>query len=657
MVRRNLFTSFLGCLAALTSSLVAYGQQSSAYELLPSDTQAVVWIRSSDELAERWNRTQLAKLIEDESVAPFFNEQRQAIEKRFIEAGWRLNVQPEDLSEYATGQIAIAWSSKDTDPLKPFALALIADVDDDEQLNSQMMSKFESQLDPKKSQKSESSHRDVTITKYRLPPRPGELIHQDSYFAILQGTLISTDDADLIKQLIDRIKDGSADSTLATDTDFIEGRKLAGVSGDGQIEYFVRPLGFAKILRSIGGERSKSDTDILAILETQGFTSIRCVCGEVGLGLEKLDVLHNGYVYADTPLPKSAGILDFANEVDWDVPSFVGEKISTFLSTNWNAGEAFWKAEGLVDAFAGTEGVFDEVIEGIKKDINGPQIDIENEFLPLLTNEIFSISDSKAGEATTDSRRNLIALKVKDTAKMAKLLKKAMKPEPDASEEEFQNVTIWKVEHPDNVGDENEFGEFGGEFDEFGGGGAGGDDAPEPWLNSWAIAAHGDFLMFASHEEMIKEAIQQAAIANVSPLTKSEDYKRVVNTIAEFFGNGNMSGWKLSRNQEAYRVQYELFRRGELKQSQSMLATILDRILDSESEIKNLDQKIQGNDLPEYSAISHYLQPSGVMARSTDKGWKFGSFMLGSRSPRSISLVPQLGTAQRVSKQTQSARR
>jgi len=208
---------------------------------------------------------------------------------------------------------------------------------------------------------------------------------------------------------------------------------------------------------------------------------------------------------------------------------------------------------------------------------------------------------------------------------------------------------------------EREFGEFGaGDFDEFGGdefGDAGGGAAPEPWLNSWAIAAHGDYLMFASHDDMIKEAIIQAGAANISPLTKSDDYKRVVDAIAKYFGNGNMSGWKISRNEEAYRVQYELFRRGELKQSQSMLASILDRILDSESEIKNLDQKIKGKDLPEYSAISHYLQPSGAMARSTDKGWKFGSFMLGGQSREDISLFPQLGTAQRVSIQAQGSRR
>ena len=657
MVRCNFKTCFITFSAVLFSSMSVEAQNNSAYDLLPDNTQAVLWIRNSDELLERWNRTQFAKLVQDESVAPFFNEQRQAIEKRFVEAGWRLNIQPEDLGDYASGQIAIAWASKETNPLKPFALAMLAEVEDDEELNAQMMRKFESQLDPKKTKKSESSYKEITITKYRLPPRAGELIHQDSFIATVKGTLISTDDSDLMKQLIDRIRGEASYKALADNDDFIRGRELAQVSGNGQLEYFVRPIGFAKILRSIGGERSKSDTDMLAILEDQGFTAIRCICGEIDLGLEELDVLHKGYVYADTPLPKSAGILDFANAVDWNVPSFVGERISTFLSTNWNADEAFWKAEGLVDAIAGTDGVFDEVIEGIKLDINGPQIDIEESFLPLLTNDIFSISDSKPGEATIDSRRNLIALKVKDTAKMARILNKAMKGEPDASKIDFHEVEIWKVEHPDTAESAGEFGEFG-EFGDFTPA-EGEAQQAEPWLNSWAIAAHDGYLMFASHVDMIKDAILQAQSAPVSPLTKSDDYKRVVNTIAEHFGKGGMSGWKLSRNEEAYRVQYELFRRGELKQSQSMLASLLDRLLDSESEIKNLDQKIKGKDLPDYSAISHYLEPSGVMARSTDKGWRFGSFMLGNESSagEGISQFPQLGTAQRVSIQIPGTQR
>ena len=62
--------SFLVVAAALTPR--ASASEGSSYAVLPDNTQAVVWIRNSQELTERWNRTQLAKLVEDEAIAPFF---------------------------------------------------------------------------------------------------------------------------------------------------------------------------------------------------------------------------------------------------------------------------------------------------------------------------------------------------------------------------------------------------------------------------------------------------------------------------------------------------------------------------------------------------------------------------------------------------------
>ena len=106
---------------------------------------------------------------------------------------------------------------------------------------------------------------------------------------------------------------------------------------------------------------------------------------------------------------------------------------------NWNAQDAFWSAEGLVDEIAGTEGVFNEVIEGIKSDPNGPRIDIRN-VLPNFTNDIYSVSDAKAGEPEVDSRRNLLAFRLNDSAAMAKVLDKAMSNEPDAEQLEFSGT-------------------------------------------------------------------------------------------------------------------------------------------------------------------------------------------------------------------------
>jgi hypothetical protein len=612
----------------------ATSAQQKAYDLLPDTVQAVVWIPDGEQLIERWDRTQLSQLASDPAVRPFFDEQRQAIEDRFMDAGWRLSVTPEELNEFSAGQIAMAWLEKPESPRKPFALALLADVEDDAATNQRLIDSLDEQLSLRKPQKKETlQHLGISIAKYTMPKRADQLLAENSYYAIADGQLVATDDEDLMRSIVSRIKkEPVAGNVLSSDPVFVAGRTKAEISGKAQVEYFVRPLGIARVLRSIGGKRSKSNADMLVVLENQGFKAIQCVCGEVTLGQEQVDMQHRGFALVERPLTGSVGILDFPNAVTRKIPNFVGKDISSLLEINWNAKEAFWKAEGLVDELLGTAGAFKEVIEGIKKDPNGPRIDIAADVLPQLTNDIYAIADSKAGVATVDSRRNLIAIKVKNAAAMAKVLDRAMRNEPDAELLEVDGQQVWKVVHKDDelvIGLEDDFGEFGGGTES-----AAAQNDPQPWLSNWAITVQAQegldgYLMFASHVELIEDAIAQVKLGLVhSPLEDEDDYKRVAAAIDAYFMEQPMCVWQIVRNSTAYRVQYELFREGKLRDSESMLSSILDRLLQSDTEIKEKVQVLKGNNLPPFENIAKFLQPSGMMVRATDSGWEFGGLLL-----------------------------
>ena len=659
-LRNFLFAlAFSACFTA--ASWAQQVSRKSAYDLLPDSSQAVVLIRDGELLARQWEQTQLYELTRDPAVAPFFEEQRQEIEKKLVDAGWRLHIKPEDLASYATGQIALAWMELPDVPRKPYAMALLADVDDDKLTNDKLMGKIDAQLTERKAARSQGSHAGVAIVKYVLPKRPDMLLAEDSYYAIARGQLIATDDESLIRQLINRVLGQPAEGqVIAQDPVFVSGRTKAEVNGEGHIEYFARPLGMARVLRAIGGKRSKSSADMLAVLQNQGFSAIRCVCGEISVGEEDFDIAHHGYVLADMPLPKSAAVLDFPNQVSREVPSFVGANVSSLLATHWNAHEAFWKVEGLVDEIAGTPGVFHEVIEGIKLDANGPRIDIKQEVLPHITNDIYAVSDNRAGEADVDSRRNLIALRLSNAAAMAKVLDRAMKIEPDAELVDFQGHSIWRVVHREDEQVTDLAADFGGDF------GApppsAQDGQPEPWLSNWAIAVHGDYLMFASHAELIEDAIEQASGDASSPLVAEPDYQRVMAAVASKFGEANGSVWQVVRTSLAYRVQYELFRQGKLRQSQSMLASLLDRLLQNNDEMQSKEQRLSGSKLPPFEQIAHFLQPSGLMVRTTDSGWQFGSVMLAAdpaaaaQAPSSLDASLGQGTARARGAQSQATR-
>lgn len=625
MVRNLICTSWV-ILAAVSLTPTAIAQVKTAYQLLPDSTQAVVWIPNTDELTGRWDRTQLAKLASDEAIKPFWDDQRKEIEGRFLDAGWRLNIKPQDLAGIAEGQLSVAWIER-TDIRKPFGLALILDIVDDRKKVDQLMSRIDKQLIERKAKKRTLNFDGQSIVQYTLA-RAGELLVQETFYCIVDRQLLSADDEQLIKDLISRAKGKpTADKALDTDATFVSGRQQLKPSDNAQVEYFVRPIGFAKILKAIGGKRRSGNTDILSVLNNQGFGAIQCICGEIELGGKEYDIQHHGFTLAKMPLPKSAAVLDFPNKAKAEIPNFVTEKVSSLLVGFWNSQEAFWKVEGLVDEMAGQPGVFMEVIKGIKSDDAGPKIDIQKDVLPYFTNDIYSISDT-VDPITTDSHRNLIALRLTDAAKLKAVLRQAMKNEPGAELVEGPDE-IWKKSLNANADSEialnDDFGDFGDAGDTPAADAGGG----KPWLSSWAIAVHGDYFMFASHVDMIKEAIAQAKTKKPSPLATEPSTNRIQAELAKVFGNEPNCFWQIVRSDLSYRMQYELFRTGQLDQSESMLASLLDRLLQNGTEIKpNSDSKISGARLPQFAEIAHYLQPSGMIVRTTQNGWEFGSLLL-----------------------------
>ena len=647
---RNLLTTLT--LIAFTSSpftgSLDAAEPKPAYEMLPPDVQAIIWVADAEKLAEGWNRTDLAKLAEEPSIREFWQDQRQQIENKLTSAGWRLHIQPRDLEEIIHGQLALAWIEHREEVRKPFALALIVDVVDKAAQTQTFLGKLNQQLKERGAQMRKLSHNNVEVVQHTLPRQNGELLPQETFYAVANEQLMASDDLNTLKALLDAGSTGAAAATtLSADPVFQAARQQLAVTGEGHAEYFVRPLGFARVLRAMGGKRA-SKTDVLAVLQNQGFDAVKAVCGELKMGEKEFDIIHRGYVLADGERQGSVGILDFPNQVSHQLPVWVSNKVSSMLAVCWNV-EAFWKVEGLVDEMAGQEGVFREIIEGIKVDPTGPQIDIAKDVLPLLTNEIYSITDSKM-PIDVDSRRNLIAIRVKQPQQMAKILRQAMATEPDAQEISVKGQQIWQVAHEEDdvtLELDADFGAFGTKPA----------NAPteenQPWLSNWAITVHGEYLMFASHVEMISEAIAQATKGQRSPLEDEPDYRQIKAALATQFGDEEGCAWRINRSELAYRPQYELFRSGKLQESESMLASLLEHLLQNKSEIQQKKPAVDGSKLPPFETISKYLHPSGVSVKKTDKGWSFGALLL-SQSDR-VRDQPASSTSQSTTGESNAA--
>lgn len=644
---RTLFV--MTCFLGLAGNLRA-AEPKKVYELLPQSVQAVVLIPDSAVLAEHWNRTQLAELAGDPAVRDFWNDQQNEIEGKLINAGWRLHIHPRDLVDVVEGQLALAWIERNVEApkgveapkvkahatAKPFALAMLVDVVGKPQETTDFLKKLDEQLKKLGAKKSSVSHKGTEIVKHTLRPQGGELVDQETYYATINEQLFATDDLETIKGMLDQANATEAPTNkLNSDPVFIMARKELKTTGNGHVEYFVRPLGFARVIRAISGKKPGGNADVLAVLKDQGFEALKAVCGEIHLGAEAFDMVHHGFVLADPAAnlgsekflfgPKSVQILDFPNEAKMKVPGWVTEGVSSMVSTCWNVKDAFWKAEGLVDQMAGQPKIFQEIVNGIKSDPTGPRIDIKDEVVPLLTNDIYSVADTKL-PIEVDSRRNLIALRIKQPEKMAKILERAMQQEPDAEKVILNGQQIWQVARPeedDASSLERDFGDFNKGNAKANQGNANDDHL----LSNWAITVHGDYLMFASHVDMIVEAIEQAKKGVQSPLTKTSDYERVAAALVKQFGDEPACVWQINRSALSYQTQYELFRAGKLQGFKGMFSSIAEHLLQSKSEIAQ-KKPVDGSKLPPFDEVRKYLQPSGMMIQTTKNGWSFGSLLL-----------------------------
>jgi len=607
------------------------GQESSGVvNLLPKAAQGYVRVIDMPRLRERWDTTELAKFAKDPALKSFWDDQRQDIESRLADAGWQLNIEAAKLVDVASGEAVLSWIANPENRRKPYALALVVDVAGRTKDTEELLASIDKQLKGKGATAKSLKIGAETVLQYTLPRKPGELLLQETFYSVAKDRLIASDDLALVEKMLAAQVKPSTDR-LSEDADYQTAiKRVDGLLDQGEIEYFVRPIGLARVIREISGKREGSrSTDVLKVLEDQGFGHFRAVAGRVEVGANGMDMLHQGAVIAPKPLPGSAAIVNTPNEVSWTLPDWIGGDVSAIVNICWNIQESFWKSEGLMDGLADSPGVFKQFVKGMAENETGPKVDIAKEVLPFLTNDIISMSDCKE-PITVDSRRTMIALRVTEPEKLFKVLERVMNNEPDAKLIEFEGHKLWKVVREDSIeGLEIDAGDLGADFGEFGDQPMQSKPEDEPWLSNWAITIYGDRLMFASHAELIQDSILQAKSGKPSPLASDMEYVRARKVIEELANGRTGCSWQVLRSDLSYRVQYELFREGKLPQSQSMAATIMERLTQPKKELRGKEkQQIDGTKLPPFDQIRGYLQPGGMMFESTDDGWVYTGFLL-----------------------------
>lgn len=611
-----LLAGWLLCQVAISQELPK------AIDLLPASTQAFTALPKSSEFIKNWRETQLGQLADDERMKDFWSNQQEELRRRLAAAGWQLSLKIEDLENLCSGQAALGLISRPEVTEKPFSLALIVDVADRAEELEKFFQRVGIEMESQKGVLKKIDANGVEVKHYSIPKLSADGRARDSYFAVSKNQLLISDDLRSIQELIEAQSNPREDSLAKSELYTKIQQRIVRDEHTAEIEYFVKPLGLGKLLRSISAQKGKKQVDLLKLLEDQGFGSILAAAGSVQLAKEDLDMHHQGFVLREEELPESVQILDFPNQKALVPPPWISAGSASVMGFSWNFTEAFPKLRGIVDAYIG-DAQFDEILEQIKNDPQGPQIDIRKEILPHIGQEFYTVTEI-IEPITPDSKRSLICIKLNDPEnKLYGVLNRYSKSEPGSSIEDVGDYRIWKFSNDEEEEEVIEFNNPGNKNanEE--------DDEEKPLLNKWGVCIVDGYFVFASNPESLVQVIEnaknQAIHGDFEKLSSVQSVRAMQEKLLSAEGQSFSEIDLADRSAE---MQYELFRQGILPQSRSLMAIIAERILKTD---KSKPQEFQGSKLPPYEQVKHFFTPRGFVVRSEKDGWGIDAFILGKK--------------------------
>ena len=596
-----------------------------AVDLFPSSTQAFAALPNSSGFLKNWKQTQLGELADDERMKEFWSNQQEELRRRLASAGWQLSLKIEDLENLCSGQAALGLISRPEVTEKPFSLALLIDVADRAEALETFFKRVGTDMESQKGTLKKLDIGGIEVKHYSIPKLSTDGRARDSYFSVSKNQLLIADDLRSIQELIDAQSTPPEDSLAKSELYTKVQQRIVRDQHLAEVEYFVKPLGLGKLLRSIAVPKGKKQVDLLKLLEDQGFGSIMVAAGSVQLAKEDLDMHHQGFILREEEVPESVQILDFPNQNALIPPPWISAGSASVLGFSWNFTDAFPKLRGIVDAYIG-EAQFDEILEQIKNDPQGPQIDIRNEILPHIGQEFYTVTEITE-PITPDSKRSLICIKLNDPEnKLYGVLNRYSTSEPGSSIEDIGDYRIWKFSNDEEEEEVIEFNNPGNKNQKE-------EEEEKPLLNKWGVSLIDGYFVFASNPEALIQVIENAKNQAIHGDFEKQDSVQLVRAMqTKLLSAEGQSFCEINLADRSAEMQYELFRQGILPQSRSLMAIIAERVLKTD---KSKPQEFQGSKLPPYEQVKHFFTPRGLVVRTEKDGWGIDSFILGKKSSSS----------------------
>lgn len=627
-----------------------------AAQLLPDTTKGCLLVADPDLLIDQFNKTQLGDLLNDPVMQPFREDLKKQLKRKITESGKKVGLTWEDVESVYAGEVALATIQPDG-KRKQHAQIVLVDVTGKKKEVVKLRETIHRSQVQKGAKKStvKVDGTSIEITVYTVK-EDGE--EETRTLFIHENQLVATDHIQESKNLAVRlVSDDPAEDVLQNVEGFQESQaRVAAASGDlvPHVKWFVEPLGYAEVRRARKGGRLRRGTDMLKVVRNQGFDAIQGVGGFVTFATGEQEILHRTMVYApaiergddDASQDKynlAMRMMQFPLTNNLLAETWVPTEIATYASFNWKIQDAFKYVATIVDEVIGEEGAFSDVKDSLENDPHGPKIDMDGELVKFFGERLTLIADNEV-PIHTQSEQLLLAIEVTDMKAVAAGIRKIMVVDPNASESEIDGHIVWQISEeaivvdgpPEIEGLPLGFPGVEEEFEEEE------EDETAPLFPNKAVTVAHDRLFIATNIDLLRRVLSvQRAEGN---LADAEDYQ-LIQTELENLGAGNDSVRFFTRTDESYHAAYELTRQGRMPEAESLLAKMLNRMLeskDSEDEVR--DSEIDGANMPDYDQIRKYFGPAGVYMQAEDDGWLFVGSLLHSTDEPDLARVADEGS-------------
>ena len=606
------------CLSLLIPALLVslVDAATPAAQLLPRNTRGYLSVPDLGKLQTSWRQTQLGQLFRDPALQPFLDDLLPKLRDQVSETNTRFAVTWDDLQKVAGGEVCLACTEPEGNDSHAFVM--LVDVSAHPEPVRELLSNIQQRMQERRATQGVETRNGFRVTVYTIPATAGQLNDRMAYIVLHNGQLLATDHPAALGEVLQRWKGMAAESLANSDTFQATMARTELEGGDiaAHAEWFVEPLGLARVIRSSNGGRLRRGTDMLQVLERQGFDVLRGIGGQVAVATATHELLHHTFVYAPGERRLAAKLLDFPNGGPLAPPTWVPHDIANYVSFRWNMAQAFESSKTLVNELAGAN-FFDEFLENLENDPNGPRVNLRRDLVQHLGDRITVFSDCTR-PITPQSERFICAVEVRDTEAVARTIHQALQADPTAHKHLIGGHAVWEIIQEELEDELTLTVEFNGPGFHFGAT----QDAEEEEdsassLPQSAITVANGRLLISSHVEYLAEVLNAAP---VTPLAAATDYGRVHEAL-ERLGSGNESFRVFSRADETCYATYELIRSGRMPESESLFGKLLNQIKAADNSSALRKQEVDGSQLPDFEHLRSYLGPVGAFVESFDEGW------------------------------------